>query len=800
MRTLVAVVVLLLLAPVVCAQPVRIQPLMRVTPGGTVRGYLACVDLTDPTLDVVVTSPTGTSCEANALRTDTWRSANSINLAINANYFATVSGSCLDVVGLSVSNGVTVSPYRQFGANPDPALVFRAGNAEIGYIGPAGLAGVVDAVAGVGPSTTDTDPGTLLVTAGINTGATARVDPAVRNPRTAVGLTQDRSQLIIAVIDGRQNNWSVGMTLPELADLLIERGAWNAVNLDGGDSSSFVYQAPGTSTVIANRPSGSGNQHRAVASHLGFRWPAPAPTPTPRPVRGAWLRPPSTVAQLEVNLAQFAAAGVTDLYIETFYHGLATNNSNVFPDRFATDYLADAIVAAARYNIRVHAWLESAYWQFGTSGAQNFASNPEWRAFNVDTQLNGGDGTAGQIFANLANPGVQQKMADYCTELAGCTGLWGIQTDYHRFPLDNDTGDNATAPWSYDSWSRAQFLAMYGADINTTAVLTSGSHWYRFLSWRRAGISQAARRMQEAIRAANPSIDFSAAMFATAMSSSAQVAKCQDWPTWATNAWVQTLIPMAYGSTTASIQSDMNTTLGSASGRRVVAGLAITGASPHPTITAQLNTIRGVGVESFVFFDGSAFTEQAKRDELAFWLLNTATRQPADFDADLDVDGDDRAFFANVYQGTPVPVNAGNARYNLNTDSVINETDRLLFDDYFRRYRFGENGVLDLRDIAAITACLGATPAVPGVPHLYDLDGDDDVDLDDLDIARSLATVPLTDPHDVDGDGNITIEDLYAQHRAPVDVDGNQSIDEADADAVESLLRLGEKNDLRSPR
>ena len=800
MRSRLTICLVAVLASVAAAQPVRIQALNRVTPGGTVRGYLACVDLTDPALDVVVTSPTGTGCEATPTRTDTWRAANAINLAINANFYGAVSGSCLDIVGLSVSNGTTVSPYRQFGANPDPALVFRASGAEIGYVGPSSLAGIIDAVAGVGPSTTDTDPGTLLVTAGVNTGATARVDPANRNPRTAVGLTQDRTQLIIAVIDGRQANWSVGMTLPELADLLIERGVWNAINLDGGDSSSFVYQAPGTSTVIANRPSGSGNQHRAVANHLGFRWPAPAPTPVVRPVRGAWLRPPSNIAQLEVVLAQLAQSGITDLYIETFYHGLATNNSSVFPDRFAFDYLADAIVAAAKYNVRVHAWLESAYWQFGTSGAQNFAANPEWRAFNIDTAQNGGDGTAGQIFANLANPGVQQKMADYCAELAAYTGLWGIQTDYHRFPLDNDTGDNATAPWSYDSWSRDQFLNMYGADINTTAVLTSGSHWYKFLSWRRAGISQAARRMQSAINAVNPSIDFSSAMFATAMSSTSQISKCQDWPTWATNAWVETLVPMAYGSTTSSIQTDINTTTASASGRRVVAGLAITGTSTHPSISAQLSAIRTSGVESFVFFDATPFVDQAKRDELAFWLLNTATRQRADFDADLDVDGDDRALFAAVFQGTPVAVNPNNARYDVNLDNIINQTDRILTDDYFRRYRFGEDGILDLRDIAAITACLGQSPAVAGVPHLYDLDADEDVDSDDLAIARSLATVPLTDPNDVDGDGQATIEDLYFQHLTPSDINDDGSTNDADTNALEATLRESEKADLRSPR
>ena len=61
----------------------------------------------------------------------------------------------------------------------------------------------------------------------------------VRHPRTAVGFSRDSSTLYIVTVDGRQAA-SAGMTLTELADLMRELGAWNALNFDGGGSTTMV--------------------------------------------------------------------------------------------------------------------------------------------------------------------------------------------------------------------------------------------------------------------------------------------------------------------------------------------------------------------------------------------------------------------------------------------------------------------------------------------------------------------------------------------------------------------------------
>jgi exopolysaccharide biosynthesis protein len=139
-------------------------------------------------------------------------------------------------------------------------------------VGPGDLDGVICAVAGIGATDDRRLPGSLLVEAGVNTGATARVAPRVRHPRTAAGVSADGRTLILLVIDGRQPGHSVGATLIELADLLLELGAHDAVALDGGGSTSFhLRRADGS--IATNRP--SSGRWRPVANHLGV-WVAPA--------------------------------------------------------------------------------------------------------------------------------------------------------------------------------------------------------------------------------------------------------------------------------------------------------------------------------------------------------------------------------------------------------------------------------------------------------------------------------------------------------------------------------------------
>lgn len=82
----------------------------------------------------------------------------------------------------------------------------------------------------------------------------SKVFGLVRHPRTAFGVREDGTLLFLTV-DGRAPRRSVGMSLPELTELLGDLGAVSAINLDGGGSTTMVLR-----DRVVNRPSDGGEE------------------------------------------------------------------------------------------------------------------------------------------------------------------------------------------------------------------------------------------------------------------------------------------------------------------------------------------------------------------------------------------------------------------------------------------------------------------------------------------------------------------------------------------------------------
>ena len=85
-----------------------------------------------------------------------------------------------------------------------------------------------------------------------------------RHPRTMIGVDH-RGMIWLVAVDGRQPDHSIGMTLPDLVRLADRLGLRDALNLDGGGSTTMVVKGK-----IVNRPSDPGGP-RAVSDAIVVR-------------------------------------------------------------------------------------------------------------------------------------------------------------------------------------------------------------------------------------------------------------------------------------------------------------------------------------------------------------------------------------------------------------------------------------------------------------------------------------------------------------------------------------------------
>ena len=80
-------------------------------------------------------------------------------------------------------------------------------------------------------------------------------DDGQKAPRTAVGIDADTGHVVLVALDGREKN-AVGMSTRAWARFLKGMGVDDAVNLDGGGSTTMVARsADGTTTEVVNKPS-----------------------------------------------------------------------------------------------------------------------------------------------------------------------------------------------------------------------------------------------------------------------------------------------------------------------------------------------------------------------------------------------------------------------------------------------------------------------------------------------------------------------------------------------------------------
>lgn len=249
--------------------------------GAPLHAIYAEVDLTDP--NIILSSAYSAGDEG--FKTPGEFAAEEVEpdyVTINAGYFSSTSSVSLVIEDgqLRVPGIASVSglfPMRgAFGVdpagNPDVTWTYNVGEEQTTYRYPrpnpdntipptatypqGGEPWAVNAAVGAGP---------VLVENGIarvfSTEELAQQNTTdTKEPRTAIGYTED-NRAILMVVDGRQVGLSSGISLLDLADVLVALDCVEGLNLDGGGSSAMVV-----ADELANSPSDAGNVQRNVPS------------------------------------------------------------------------------------------------------------------------------------------------------------------------------------------------------------------------------------------------------------------------------------------------------------------------------------------------------------------------------------------------------------------------------------------------------------------------------------------------------------------------------------------------------
>jgi hypothetical protein len=210
-------------------------------------------------------------------RTSSFLATHDLAVAINGDFYTTDTGAYASVSGLAMSSGVVTSPA----VSGRPSFITRQDDSAVVRTNGTIPSGARNAVSG----------NQRLISNGVNVTPSGSYTTTL-NPHTAIGVDDSNGHIFMMTVDGRQGRFSQGMRTDEMADLLIAFGVDQAINLDGGGSTTLVFAdgADGAARVVNSPSDGSTEQQRgterSVANHFGvYATPNPAYIRLARPPR-----------------------------------------------------------------------------------------------------------------------------------------------------------------------------------------------------------------------------------------------------------------------------------------------------------------------------------------------------------------------------------------------------------------------------------------------------------------------------------------------------------------------------------
>lgn len=218
-----------------------------VTSPRTMRAFALRISLRNPDVAMYASHSNGTApYEVTLQTTPAFLAEHGCKAAVNACYFDAGLSPNTNIEGLLISNGSLVSSWQ---AARDGELHITAGK----------IASIVNHGGTTGDYTATAGDAYYFIN-GVYGG-----DNITTQPRTSAGISQDGCYLILVCVDGRQPGWSEGATMYDMCNWMDSFGAYNAINLDGGGSTTMTRADVGD----VNRP--CYGYDRSVGASLGVK-------------------------------------------------------------------------------------------------------------------------------------------------------------------------------------------------------------------------------------------------------------------------------------------------------------------------------------------------------------------------------------------------------------------------------------------------------------------------------------------------------------------------------------------------
>ena len=274
-------------------------------------------------------------------------------------------------------------------------------------------------------------------------------------------------------------------------------------------------------------------------------------------LKGVWLRPiENTPHKIEKTLDRLQNAGITDVFLETYFHG-----KTIYPSKYLNqcgvisqrqefegfDPLSIWIDEAHKRNIKIHVWFETYY--VGNDNPKTTPNHilsvyPDWtnkRLMNYDAKdpvpsLSEHNG----YFLDPANLQVHQHLLNLVQEIVDNYKPDGINLDYIRYPqtVDPSFSNYTTMNWGYTKAARDEFYSIYG--IDPIDIKFGTGNWELWSIYRQNQISEFVKDVRKITKDAG--IMLTAVVFPDL--SKSKSTKMQNWKTWSMNNYVDGLTPL----------------------------------------------------------------------------------------------------------------------------------------------------------------------------------------------------------------------------------------------------------------